>query len=92
MFDFFKRNYDKVIVKLSNKLILTQGKVNKRKLVVEFLKQCMIKMVVPKWILFRINSSKLKLSSKTEKLFIQSEILKIEKILSISGFCYCKLF
>ena len=36
-------------------------------------------MVVPKWILFRINSSKLKLSSKTEKLFLQSEIMKIEK-------------
>ena len=79
MFKFIKRNYEKATVKLSNKLILTQNKVNKKKLLVEHLKQCILKMVVPKWILFRINSSKLKLSSKTEKLFLQSEILKVEK-------------
>ena len=47
-------------------LIIEQHKdfqVNKKKLLVECLKQCMIKMVVPKRILFRINSSKLQFSS-----------------------------
>ena len=36
-------------------------------------------MVIPKWILFRINSSKLTLSSKVEKIFLNSEILKVER-------------
>ena len=46
----------------------------------------MVKMVVPKRILFRINSSKLQLSSKTEKLFLQFEILKIEKNIEYLNF------
>ena len=35
----------------------------------EMLKQCSLKLVLPKWILFRIRNLKLKMSSKVKKLF-----------------------
>ena len=44
------------------------------------LKQCILKFVVPKWILFRIRNSKLKSSNKVENLFLKFEISKLEKI------------
>ena len=79
MFVYIKRNFDKNVVKLCHKLIVTRSKVSKKKQLIEFLKLCIIKMVIPKWILFRINNSKLKVSSKIENLFLRSEISKIEK-------------
>ena len=36
-------------------------------------------MVISKWILYIINNSKLKLYSKVEKMFLNSEILKVER-------------
>ena len=51
----------------------------------------MIKMVIPKWILFRTNNSKLKLSGKVEKKILNSEILKVErncKYLGSAGLYY----
>ena len=36
-------------------------------------------MVISKWILYIINNSKLKLYSKVEKIFLNSEILKVER-------------
>ena len=47
--------------------------------------------MIPKWILFRINSLKLPLFSKVEKIFLNSEILKVErncKYLESAGLCY----
>ena len=38
-----------------------------------------IKMVIPKWILFRINNSKPKLPSKVEKKFLNSPTLKTKR-------------
>ena len=67
MLQYLKKKYDKNDIQLCNKLIFTQCKIIIRDLLLEFLKQCMIKTVIPKWILFRINNSKLKLSSKVEK-------------------------
>ena len=75
-----KKEYDTHVVKLCNKLIVTQCKSNKKSLCIEMLKQCILKFVVPKWILFRIRNSKLKTSSKVENLFLKFEIIKLEKI------------
>ena len=64
MFQYLKKKYDKNVIKLCNKLMFTHFEGIKKKMLLEFLKQCSIKMVILKWILFRINNSKLKLSSK----------------------------
>ena len=79
MFKFIKRNYDIHIVKLCNRLIVTQSKYVRKSLCSEMLKQCSLKFVVPKFILFRIRNSKLKISNKVENLFLKFEITKIEK-------------
>merc|ERR1712240_624622 len=80
MFNYMKKEYDTHVVKLCNKLIVTQCKSNKKSLCIEMLKQCVLKFVVPKWILFRIRNSKLKTSSRVENLFLKFEIIKLEKI------------
>ena len=80
MFNYMKKKYDTHVVKLCNKLMVTQCKSNKKSLCIEMLKQCILKFVIPKWILFRIRSSKLKISSKVENLFLKCEISKMEKI------------
>ena len=80
MFNYLKKNYDIHVVKLCNKLIMTHCKITKKSLCIEMLKQCSLKFVLPKWILFRIRSSKLKMSSKVENLFLKCEVIKIEKI------------
>lgn len=78
MFALLKKEYSKSTVQLCNKLLDAQAKIKKKILLVKFLKECIIKNVSPKWIMSRICKSKLKLSTKIEHLFLNSEISKYE--------------
>ena len=82
MFVILKKEYCKSVVKLADKLLATQAKIKKKVLLIQFLKECQIKMVIPKWLTARIQKSKLKLSNKTEQLFLKSEIIKYEGSIS----------
>ena len=46
MFNYIKKKYDTHVLKLCNKLMVTQCKINKKSLCIEMLKQCILKIVV----------------------------------------------
>ena len=67
------------VIKLCNNLMMTQCKITKKSLFIKMLKQCSLKFLLSKWILFRIRNSKLKISSKVENMFLKCEFSKVEK-------------
>ena len=79
MFKLLKIKYAQSTTKLCSKLIYTQSKICKKSLLVEFLKDCLSKMVCPKFLTARIFKSKLNVNYKVEKIFIKSEIHKNEE-------------
>ena len=79
MFKVIKVVYCLTTVKLCNKLISTKCKLKSNELLINFLKECLNKMVCPKWIIARIYKSKLKYGYKVEKMFLKLEISKIEE-------------
>ena len=79
MFKILKSSYCLTTVKLGNKLISTECKVKRNELLNNFLKECLNKLVCPKWIIARIYKSRLKYSYKVEKIFLKLEIRKIEE-------------
>ena len=54
MFKILKTNYSLPTVKLCNKLLSTKCKSKRNELLVNFLKECLNKMVCPKWLVARI--------------------------------------
>ena len=82
MFKILTSSYCLTTVKLGNKLISTKCKLKRNELLNNFLKECMNKLVCPKWIIARIYKSKLKYGHKVEKMFLKLEISKIEERLS----------
>ena len=82
MFQILKVNCSQTTVRLGNKLILTKCKLKKSELLINFLKDCLNKLVCPKWIIARIYKSILKYGHKVEKMFLKLEISKIEERLS----------
>ena len=76
MFKRLKLKYEKPTVQFCDKLLHTQCRINKLLILNEFLNDCLIKFVCPKWMTARIYKSKLKYSYKVEKLFIKSEVSK----------------
>ena len=74
MFKLLKLKYEKPTVQFCDKLMHAQCKISKLLILNEFLKECLIKFVCPKWMITRIYKSKLKYSFKVENLFIKSEI------------------
>ena len=79
MFKLLKIKYAQSTTKLCSKLIYTQSKICKKSLLVEFLKDCLSKMVCPKFLTARLFKSKLNVNYKMEKIFIKSEIHKNEE-------------
>ena len=49
-----------------------------RDCLIRFLRECLLNGVVPKWLLFRINRSKLKKSIAIESIFLKNEVAKNE--------------
>ena len=88
MFLLLKKEYCKSVVKLCDKLLSTQARIKKKVLLIKLFKECQIKMVCPKWLIARIQKSKLKLSNKTEQLFLKSEIVKYEDSISNLQYTY----
>ena len=63
-------------MQLSDSLLNAQCKLNKVHLLNDFLKKCLNKFIIPKWLIKRIYKAKIKYSQKAEKIFIKSEIAK----------------
>ena len=76
MFLILKKIYCKSTVQLCDSLLNTKCKLNKVKLLNEFLINCLNKFIIPKWLTKRIYKAKIKYSQKAEKIFIKSEIAK----------------
>ena len=76
MFLVLKKIYCKSTVQLCDSLLNTKCKLNKVKLLNEFLINCLNKFIIPKWLIKRIYKSKIKYSQKAEIFFIKSEIAK----------------
>ena len=76
MFIVLKKIYCKSTVRLCDSLLNAKCKLNKVKLLNEFLIKCLNNFIIPKWLTKRIYKAKIKCSQKAEKIFIKSEIAK----------------
>ena len=76
LFTYFHQRYNEEQINFLNQLIKTRGKLRNLKSSVSFLKSCLLKKVIPRYIHNRIVKSRLNHSPALERAFIKDEIEK----------------
>ena len=82
VFKYLKKHYCSSVIDSCNLLIKTRNKMYNLTLKKSFLTDCLKSKVIPKWLVFRIENSKLKPSIAVEQIFIKNE-LRVNQNLSM---------
>ena len=88
LFKYLKVRYSKEHLKELDELLKKRRKIQNLVLQNVFLNECIQNKVIPSFIKFRIDKSKLKLSPKIEKFFLNDEITKNLKLIKNIKFSY----
>ena len=88
LFKYLKVRYSKEHLKELDELLKKRRKIQNLVLQNDFLNKCIQNKVIPSFIKFRIDKSKLKLSPKIEKFFLNDEINKNSKLIKNIKFSY----
>lgn len=74
LFKYFRKRYSDQQLEILNKLVRTRGKIRNLRYHVAFLKACIKKRVVPKFLKTRIEKSRARINSRIESAFLHDEI------------------
>ena len=81
LFNILKLRYGTAINSRCNQLLKTRLKMHSLNCKIDFLQQCLLNGIIPKWLFARIKSSKLKQSMVIESIFLKNEIGTNENLL-----------